>query len=100
MEIGNHTYTKVDLPHKSPIGRLTKNHLIRTKLNRFNWMKIKHLYLNQHGFYFIQAKALCRPYVQLNPMPIEKYIRVEDCPYKQQLVKKDIFIHILDMGKY
>lgn len=96
----NKRLKKLDLPHHSPIGRITKNHLIRTLLNRFNWLRVKHLYQDKNGYYYIQPKALCRPYIKLQPREIDKYLRVEDCPYKTQLIKKDIFIHIYDLGSY
>jgi len=96
----NKTLTKLELPHHSPIGRITKNHLIRPILNRFGWLRVKHLFQDDLGFYYIQAKALTRPYIRLNPRSINKYIRVEDCPYKTQLIKKDIFIHIYDLASY
>lgn len=92
--------TKLELPHHSSIGRLTKNHLIRPHLNRFYWLRVKHLFQDKHGYYYLQPKALHEPFVSMPPRKLEHYLRVEDCPYKQHLVKKDIYIHVHDLGNY
>lgn len=90
---------KLPLPNDSPIGRLKQNHLIRTHFNRFNWMRIKHLLIDDEGVFYIQAKSLHAPYVRLNARPSHFYIRVEDCEYKQHIIQKNIYVHILDFAR-
>jgi hypothetical protein len=91
---------KLALPYNSPIGRITKNHLIRPLKNRFYWLRVKYLFQNKNGFFYIQPKAIHEPYVSMPARSIEFYLRVEECPYKQHMVRKDIYIHVHDLGNY
>lgn len=94
--------TKVELPHKVGwLGNVKKNNLIR--LNRASargsWHRVKHLFIDELGFYHIQVKCMGPDYVRFNPMPVlekapnglyvEAFVLVQHCPYKFYIKKTE-----------
>ena len=85
--------TKVMLPHKVPgFGYLKWHTLIRFNSNPHNWFKVKHLYKDDCGTYWIQPKSVIAPYVRVNILALDNFITIDNCPYKYGT--KDVQIRI------
>lgn len=99
--------TKVELPHKVGwLGFVKKNHIIRINKAsaRASWHRVKHLFVDLDGNYHIQVKTFGPDYVRFNPMPVlelapnglytERFVLVENCPYKFHIKKTEKYEYI------
>jgi len=98
---------RVDLPKNIPwLGRVRKNNLIRINKAsaRASWHRVKHVYTDPKGLYYIQVKNFGPDYVRFNPMPVleklvdgsfrERFVLVENCPFLMCIVKKESYQYV------
>ena len=99
--------TVVELPHKVGwLGLVNKNHLIRINKPsaRASWHRVKHLFIDDIGHYYIQVKSFGPDYVRFNPMSViersgdgkyrERFVLVENCPYQFHIRKVEKYEYI------
>jgi hypothetical protein len=98
---------KVELPvNVGWLGRVYRNHLIRINKHSAmaSWYRVKNVFKDENGLFYIQVKGFGPDYVKFNPMSVleklsnggfcERFVLVENCPYQMNIEKKESFSYV------